>query len=526
MVCLSILAPTVAAAPTILPVSDSLVSITTSDTVTLFCGGTGAQAQTYVLRDPIGNEILFQRGTAPCVTATIPACAGGGSGPYATFSLDGTQVSGTTFATVNGDLIGDPADGTWVFRMASSGGFRVLLCTDGKLADYNYGAVPPARSCLYNWRTAGSSYVDDNNAPNCPDNADPVQDPNNAVFFSDADATNPTAATTHSTVTCPSTLTMNGVWARGASQSGNTFVKFYSVQGPAIEDSDLRDNIGVAQTPLVDDGASDSGDHSATGSYNNAAGTSYQFSARAGASGEEQLGSVLYAPPAQCTITPPNIGLGLIHEVILDVSQAQCAGDAVEFVVVIDISTLLTLNDMDVTIRDGFTNTAVLTVDDSEMYSNANGQIRTFNRTFPSGPWTAEVVTDVTGLGSVDFFDGKAFNVPQGTCIDSGLPNLENICSEDGNCAATGGGDLQLMGMDVQESWTFLLFLGFFLLGLWKGWWFVSGVASLGMLMAVLASVANVFHPNAAFMLLLLALWLELALEHRRQGNHDAPLAS
>lgn len=92
----------------------------------------------------------------------------------------------------------------------------------------------------------------------------------------------------------------------------------------------------------------------------------------------------------------------------------------------------------------------------------------------------------------------------------------------DSSFGTSGSGDLQLMGLTVQESWTLLLFLGFLVLSLWRGWWLLAGASTMGMLSALVAEVASVFPIFAAFLLLLICLWLELMLEKRRHDSEQS----
>lgn len=311
---------------------------------------------------------------------------------------------------------------------------------------------------------------------------------------------NPIPVTTFSTVTCPSTLTMNGNWFRGASQAGNTFVRFVSIQGqtPATDD-DLRGNAGASATPLVDDGAAASGDHSATALYNNVVGTSYQFFARAGATGTEQLGFVVFAEPGQCTITPPDLTGTAFDpsEFYARTSQAQCSGDKVEFVANRDPPGLGSLTDLDATIIDGDTNMALLTVDDSEMFlvtPPSPTRVLHFNRTLSSGPWV--VVWEEDNSATTDHFFADSFNVPAGDCgpeshDDHLAQGLFLHCSEE-ICESTGGtntlfSDTQFEGTSTENVLLLILvfLICWFMWAKSKDWFIKFLVASIAVFLGL-----------------------------------------
>lgn len=251
----------------------------------------------------------------------------------------------------------------------------------------------------------------------------PLEDLGTVLTFT-TQSNDPTPITDTSTVTCASnTATLNGDWVRHPLQTLNTFATFYYVQGIPAGDTDLRDNLGAASTGYVDKGAGSSGTHTGTITYNNAAGNTYQLVVKNGASGPEQLGNLMVVAPAQCTVSDPTIPLTEVHSLDdfnIVVSQAQCNGDLVSFRVLIDLSSAATtITDMDVTVIDSFTDTNVLTVDDSEMFQQGN-KLWYFAKILPAGPYVAHARIDVNALGGfVDSWDAYPFNVPQGTCVDT-----------------------------------------------------------------------------------------------------------
>lgn len=438
----SLFVPLATAAPTVLPTTSSAYAIhPTNDYVWLVplqnpaeCGGISvAGVNDYQYTAPNGEALVFVNTVTVCDTGPgvvhNPVCAGVTlqGGGYQRYSLDGVllePVGQTQAFAASGGLVGDPGDGTFSSEnprgQINSGLHLACIHVGGK--EYLSGAGACAFQNFWNWRSSGTNYAPSGSP--CPTTAE--NDPNNFVFFSDQAPTDPDPQgfTTQSTVSCtaPMPATLNGLWIRGSQQSLNTFATFYHVQGiPIGPDADLRDNVGVASTGYVDKGSGAQGTHSAIIGYNNAAGNSYQLSVKNGTSGEEQLGAVLFVPLNQCN--PPNIGSSLLQitsiGLDLSVSQAQCRGDPVSFSVDVDLTTLLTLGDLEVVVYDAFNDDIVLTVDESQMFNRNSGQVQFFNRTFPPGPYVAHALADIVGIGAVDLYDSEAFNVPQGTCIDT-----------------------------------------------------------------------------------------------------------
>lgn len=332
------------------------------------------------------------------------------------------------------ELLGATGDGTWQivcgdFNVVSGlCGFptqatkRITLSVGGKSIEYitrgSGGATDPNSICgngvqLWNWRTTTTTFVD-NQCPDTTIQAD--EDPNNAVFFQDTDASNPDAFTSHSTVSCPSSVTLNGVWSRGSLQTLNTFATFYHVQGLAGDDQDLRNNIGVLSTGYVDKGSGTQGTHSAVIGYNNVAGNSYQLVAKNGTGGSEQLGAVLFVSPMQCgSIPAPPSASTNDHEFQIEASQAQCNGDQTTFVITMDDGPP---DQMNVTFFNTQTGSIVMIVETSQM-RNFNSHTYYFNRTFVPGNWLAYAFQNAPGITAPDRFDAAAFSVPLGTCIDT-----------------------------------------------------------------------------------------------------------
>lgn len=435
----SLFVPVAMAAPEIRPTTDSLVAVTLSDRIYIECFGTGAAATapSLSINGPSGETLVFRglSATASCTpdlpTTTLCGVAFGGpasQSSYGTFTFDGFQIDGPMMwvTEVNeGDFVGNPADGTWAVTISVPvQSLNFCIVVDGK--GFTDGtASGSGGTCFWNWHhtAVGANFIDSGPCETVSGGAE--DDPNNFRYFSDQTPADddPQPFTTDNTVSCPSTLTIRGLWIRGATQTDNTVVRFAHRQGLQNPlDNDMSNDLDVLLTTLVDDGAGANGDHSATVLYNNAVGNSYQFFARAGASGTEQIGAVVRVPPEQCTITGLAGALALIHnEIIVDItaSQAQCNGDQTSFTIDADETAIITVSDLDVDIIRTNDGTALLTIDDAEMLSANQGQIFFFNRTLPAGSYMAWVRLDLGGIGAVDAFDSVAFNVPLGTCVDT-----------------------------------------------------------------------------------------------------------
>lgn len=422
--------PMASAAPTVLPTSSALVFVDNDTDLFVFPDWQNAGSTTTVTAPNGAQLIVTSTGTATSVLAIpVPPCVNSGTGRFLVIKPDGTLISsaGAT-PIIQGNLVGVPADGTWTVTIsygaqqdALAGGLGPY-CQQigGKSFELASGGIANNRhSCFYNWHIAGTTY----RPANCGA-ADAEQDANDFVFYSDQAPPddNPDSFTGQSVVGCPNTVTVNGVWNRGSTQTLNTFAGFYHVQGATVADQDLRDNLGVTNTGYVDKGGGAEGTHSATIGYNNAAGNSYQLAVKNGTGGSEQLGAVLFVAPGQCEITGLAGALALLHnEILVDItaSQAQCNGDQTSFSIDTDLTTLISLSDLDVDIIRTNDGVVLLEIDKAEMLTANANQIHFFNRTLPPGSYLAWVRADLGGIGAVDAFDSAAFNVPLGTCIDT-----------------------------------------------------------------------------------------------------------
>lgn len=352
------------------------------------------------------------------------------------------------------------ANGTWTIHVGAVGNYDstcenvpIRLSVKGKNVTFGYSQTGRANVVQHwNRHIAPTSVTDDGGASCAPIGEAPPppptglselsswEDPNNGQFIrdlgQDADpvvAGAPRSATGGFTVNCAtSTVTIEGTWVRGTSQTQNTFAwfhwingQFQPVQGGSVVTGITPPYPGSVQTTVTDKGAGASGSHSATIPYNNAIGNSYQFVARNGTTGQFPPGGsggrVNLIPAGACTIAQPSI-TGFVFnpaEFQVEVSQAQCRGDPVSFAVNSDV--IQTLNDMDAFIYDTETGTVVMQIDDSQMIHQPSGGSTGFwffNRTLDVGPWLVLARGDFGGIGAVDFFATRAFNVPFGDCAD------------------------------------------------------------------------------------------------------------
>lgn len=367
-----------------------------------------------------------------------------------------------------------------------------------------------------------------------------------------------TANTLHFTITCGAsaalhTMTITGAWINA---EGTTFSQhFYRDGNFAGMTDDLRTVAGTQTTTEENEGSTGEGTDSKTVSYNNAAGSSYQFKARTTAQGEA-LGAVLYAPDGACTPVVLPSALAFNNQVVLSVSQAQCANDPVSFSIDVDLTVAVGLNDIDLGIYSATTGALLANYDDSTMFSTQAGQVLYMADVFLPGAYMAQATADVGGIGAVDLYDSAAFNVPVGDCIWR-EPDLSGVylalsllegnitqildaldlvidCGEEFNCTINAdlsllldvfhnltdhrNNTLEVMGMDFDG----LGFDGSLLLGLWlialiwclrNGKAFAAGAATVGIAMVLLPGPDWIAWVGV--LLFVLALWLEAFARER-----------
>lgn len=114
---------------------------------------------------------------------------------------------------------------------------------------------------------------------------------------------------------------------------------------------------------------------------------------------------------------------------------------------------------------------------------------------------------------------------------------LTDICGAGSNCNFTVNNTpvlqaleaekVRLLGFDSPETWTMLLFGALMVWALHKKWFFVAGVAMIGMISVILGTAGTWDSTGwtiAILLLLVPAYWLELwmANRHQRHSDHDA----
>ena len=419
----------------------------------------------YTSGEDLGQVLQFT--TTPTASTTVPQDDQIGTTPATSITATTATLNGAWSAgTINGDELtmhwfayvqGTPAGDTdlrenpgavQTTHLAIASTFNQAISGLTPFTTYSFQAFGERPTV---WTKPGNVLVFTTQAS--PPNPDP----------------DPQAFTTQSSITCPTTAIINGVWIRGATQTGNTFGAFYHRQGlPIPLDNDLRDDLGTTSTGYVDKGSGAQGTHSATIAYNNVVGNSYQLVVKAGTGGTEQLGAIVYVSPGQCDVAEPTSPTNRDADAFtMEVSHAQCNGDLVEFMVVRDGNQAT--NDMDVTILDGLTNLAVLTIDDSEMWpSTPPNLFWHFNRSFSAGPYLALAIIDISSVLTPDLYDAVPFNVPGSSCftttdLNSIINNIDNITQECVGCVFEGN---FLQGTELGETSVenILLLLIFFLI--------------------------------------------------------------
>lgn len=455
-----------------------------------------------------------------------------------------------------GQLVSLPGDGTWSWQIYPtvylscdgnpnlSFGFDLELRVSSKSIRSGFAFDKPGFNNPQFWNQHITQTVfEDPEAPltsladDCDNEVsgfvDPVtqsdEDPDNFRFFhpEGAERPDPFAFTTESSVACPSSATVNGVWARGSTQALNTFASFYHIQGlPLVPgDQDLRDDPGASNTGYVDKGSGLNGTHSALIAYNNVVGNSYQLSAKNGTDGPEQLGAVLFVAPGQCTPIPSPDLAGFVldqHMLELSVSQAQCANDQTGFTInhTPPVAGTSTIN---ATIFDSDTGAAVLVMSQGQMFvlnPAATPRVLHFNRTLSPGPYMA-LALENSSVES-DHFHAQAFNVPIGTCRDAVQDGSRDFLSSqhfDQDLLHPGGGGgagllslSQFPGMPIDDSSALVLFLAFLLFSFFQRWLFVA-IASLIGILDLLWRGAGGAEPLFGFPFTLLLVVLGVVLQ-------------
>lgn len=233
------------------------------------------------------------------------------------------------------------------------------------------------------------------------------------------------------------------------------------------------------------------------------------------------------------------------HELSVTASQAQCLGD--EVVVHVDMDDqpggvsehlleLYVIDEAQSMMTVPFVTLYYDTTTMKRTGPSTTGHSHYIAFTVPAGDYVAYAIGDFTGVGSVDYVDGEAFNVPANTCFGAeGI--LGAINEHDSNMDeqhdhqdlfhggnGTGAFDVQFLTLDPLESWTLLFFLLVMFMGLWNGW---APLAA-----AALLSFPMVFFPQdgtypisfpGAILLIVISLWIQylggafFAMRNRRE---------
>jgi hypothetical protein len=211
---------------------------------------------------------------------------------------------------------------------------------------------------------------------------------------------------------------MNGIWIRGATQTGNTFTRFASIQGtPPVGVVDLTTQPGVLFTVLTDSGAGSTGTNTGTTPYNNAAGNSYQFLARAGATGTEQLGAVLFAAPNQCVLPALGIVAPVANSDVFKLTASSaCNGDDFD-VGGYFIGTLAT-HTITITIESDPADTTVLVLAQSQLNLDVGVGVEVYHKNVNLPPGAYHVIGIVTVILTAvqSSIDTASVTVGAGAC--------------------------------------------------------------------------------------------------------------
>lgn len=221
---------------------------------------------------------------------------------------------------------------------------------------------------------------------------------------------------------------------------------------------------------------------------------------------------------------------------MITASQAQCLGDEVSFTINTE-PPVVGGNIMEAYIIDSDDNVVEELVSAGAFYSL---QARYFytSRFYPAGDYNFLVKID-NGIGVSDPFAGVAFNVPTNTCfgaegiqeaIDEHNSEMhldhDEIIENINNANSTAAGGIlslgALPGLTISETTLFILALGLLIFALWRGWWMVGGVCTIGILVAISNEVEEVLNVNGWILFLLIAYWLELLVEKRRSRLNQA----
>lgn len=330
----SFFTPLVYAIPEIRDISESAYTVTASDSVVITCGpGIVFSARyggpvSFRLVAPDGTEMTFTLTTPQasyCTTdspITHPTCNhssdAAASTRWSSYSLSGANTGGGRNPyTASGSVVGATGDGTWTLydglhEDIPNTAYASTICLYVNNKQYTFRSqgdlAPP--SCIWNYHEAPVGEYESVGTCFVSGSEPAPEDPDKALFYGPAGGpsdTNPhpfTSGAESNPVPEPSTAVLVGTWLGGENQIENTFTRFVYVYGVVTAtDTDLRDNFGVQSTPLADRGPGqvlgvpNDGIDTASISYPGTQGVSFQYMARAGPTGPEQLGVVMAIAP-------------------------------------------------------------------------------------------------------------------------------------------------------------------------------------------------------------------------------------
>lgn len=506
-----LIAPGALGDPEVRPISESLEAMPNDSVWFVAIDTSPSKPETGTLTAPDGQTLRFEA-TSPNILE---------------IRLDGVLISGD--ADITGSIVDAPLDGTWaIYYPAPSGpnvlpGRQLTSLQDSGGSIYwqtrsnyvpefwnghlgNFTDDAPFRGNEANPNEAGESpeyfrfYLDDLAVPSVPDS-------------------NPRGFTSDSTVTCPGDLDVRGAWAKGLTQSENTFGRFWFIDGFQPASTDLSLLPVASSSTITDLGAGANGTHNATGFYNGVAGTSYQFEVRNGTTGDWQKGLTLFAPPLQCTeVDLPDLS-SLEHDegaLQIQTTDGACKDQRIVLNVMLD-KPLLGGEMFDVFIANASSGLVLA------QFSNSNfnvdpGDVNWFNSfAFPTGEYVAIVLADLQGTPAYDHFDSYPVSVSPEACVltfsDQSLELTVELLQQiiaDSNATAEGALLVNSMDFATIGFDGFLLLLLFAAFMAWSLWnnWIVPGLMGL-------IGALGLFYESfpissvAAIFLCLLSLWLQ-----------------
>ena len=536
-----LMVPFTVAEPEVRPVSESAVSVDGStDFISISnVAFTGTELQ---ITSPDGKTMNVLLVSTSGSLASIPE---------QNIMLDGT--GGGSESTVSGDLSGASADGTWTITSNYAGGsvnIRISLTVQGKTIEYGYNQQAQTLNQLWNWHQTDATWREPSTDPppfgttaQDPLDEGPEEDPEFARYYAgeeseNAPEGNPVGFTADSTVDCPDQLDIRGAWARGATQTGNTYGYFRHAAGLQPTAASL-----TSSTTLTDFGLGFNGTHNATIPYDNLNGNSYQFIVRNGTEGQDQPGQILYAPPQQCNQPLPDFSAPRMDDSAFKilVTQGQCSIDNTTFSVMTDTA-IIDDEDLQSFLIDANSMVVVENWTRNDYTPGPASEYFFKTRSIPPGDYVWIAFADLTGNPLVDYKDHATFNVKQGPCTDTvneivfenvTVPLNIAILSQILNVTTdTNDGALLVNNMDF-ETLSFdgflimLLLMIIFAICLWHGFTFPMLVSGIGIAMTFMENppvgfVGIVYLLVIAGMMEYFIGGLEGIRKRFRSGKHDS----